>query len=516
MTELLALFPGYLTAHLQLSLLALALGGALSLPLGVWVTRRPRLESAALGAASVVQTVPSLALLAFMVPALAWASGWLDRGAGVELSSIGFLPALIGLTLYSVLPMLRNTVTGIAGVEPAVIEAARAVGMTARQRLWRVELPLALPVIIAGVRTAAVWVVGTATLSTPVGAPSLGNYIFSGLQTRNYAAVLLGCVGSAGLALALDGLIRGIERAYRARNRAGLALTLGIALLLLGVAVGSLVPRLGAPGAQPVAIGSKPFTEQYVLGELLSLQIERRAGAETRSVPSLGSTVAFDALRSGEIDVYVDYSGTIWATIMKRQELPPERAQVLREVTDFLEREAGVGVIASLGFENTYAVGMRKEHAAELGVERISELARLASRFEIASGYEFFARPEWRALRDSYGLDFAGLRGMDPSLMYPAVRDAQVDVIAAYSTDGRIAAYDIALLEDDLGVIPPYDALVLASARLRSTRPEVVDALRELEGALDENAMRRLNLRVDRGGEAPRSAARDFLDSRGR
>ena len=205
MSEQLALLPEYLTAHLQLTLLALLCSTAVSLPAGVAVTRVAWLERPVLGAAAVIQTVPSLALLAVMVPLLA--------GLGVQ--SIGFLPAFIGLTLYGVLPILRNTVTGIAGVDPALTEAARAVGMTPWQQLRRVELPLAMPVIVAGLRTATVWTVGVATLSTPVGATSLGNYIFSGLQTRNYTSVLVGCAAAAVLALVLDGLVRGLSAGGR-------------------------------------------------------------------------------------------------------------------------------------------------------------------------------------------------------------------------------------------------------------------------------------------------------------
>ena len=186
MSEQLALLPEYLTSHLQLTLLALLCSTAISLPLGVAITRVRWLETPVLALAGIIQTIPSLALLAIMVPLL----------ASLQLQSIGFLPAFVGLTLYGVLPILRNTVTGIAGVNPAQREAARAVGMTEAQQLRRVELPLALPVIIAGLRTATVWTVGIATLSTPVGATSLGNYIFSGLQTRNYAAVLVGCVAA--------------------------------------------------------------------------------------------------------------------------------------------------------------------------------------------------------------------------------------------------------------------------------------------------------------------------------
>ena len=215
MSDQLALLPGYLTAHLQLALVALAIGAALSVPLGIWITRRKSLEQAVLGTASVIQTIPSLALLAIMVPALAAVSTLTATAFGVELRSIGYAPALVALSLYSILPILRNTVTGIESVDRSLIEAARGVGMTDRQMLLRVELPLAMPVVVAGVRTATVWVVGTATLSTPVGATSLGNYIFSGLQTRNQTAVLVGCVAAALLALLLDNVIRCLEIGIR-------------------------------------------------------------------------------------------------------------------------------------------------------------------------------------------------------------------------------------------------------------------------------------------------------------
>ena len=207
MAEQLALLPGRLAAHLELSLTALALAALLSVPLGVRVARRSGTSSVILAAVGAAQTIPSLALLAIMVPALASLGLLLHvplAALGLELRGIGVAPALVALTLYGMLPILRNTVTGLAGVDPAVREAARGVGMTPRQQLWRVELPLALPVIVAGLRTSAVWIVGTATLSTPVGATSLGNFIFSGLQTRNADAVLVGCVAAALLALALD------------------------------------------------------------------------------------------------------------------------------------------------------------------------------------------------------------------------------------------------------------------------------------------------------------------------
>ena len=507
MREQLALLPGYLIAHLQLSLAALFVGAGVSIPLGIWVTQRPRLERAVLGVASALQTIPSLALLAIAVPLLAGVGALLAR-VGIPLRGIGYLPALLALSLYSMLPILRNTVTGLAGVDASVLEAARAVGMTRRQRLLRVELPLALPVIVAGLRTAAVWVVGTATLSTPVGATSLGNFIFSGLATRNDAAVLVGCVASAALALGLDALIRALEGALRARRPQQAVPALAVLALLVTVALGAALT--GRSDVRPVRIGSKVFTEQYVLAELLALRVAA-AGGNAERVPSLGSTVAFDALRSDEIDLYVDYAGTIFATIMHREAMHDRREAVLSDVTRFLAEQHRIRVVCALGFENTYALAMREGEALAHRVRTISQLAPLSPRLRLGSDYEFLQRPEWRALRQRYGLRFGEERSMDPALMVRAIAENQVDVISAFSTDGRIEAERLRVLEDDRGAIPPYDAILLAGPRLAREQPELLASLaRALGGAIDADAMRRMNLAVDGAGRSPAEVAREF------
>jgi len=497
MSEALVQLPGFAVAHLQLSLAALALAASLCLPLGVLAARSPRAGSAVLGFASVVQTIPSLALLAIMVPLLA---------------TIGFLPALVALTLYGALPILRNTVAGLLGVGRELVEAAEGVGMTASQRLFRVELPLAAPVIVAGLRTSTVWVVGTATLSTPVGAPSLGNLIFGGLQTRNTALVLVGCVAAALLALGLDQVLALLERGVRTRERGRVRAAAALLVLLGVLAAGSAVEARLVPERAAIRIGAKPFTEQYVLAEVLAGWIEREAGRRSKALHGLGSTVLFDALVTGEIDAYVDYSGTLWATILRRTGAPPPRAELLADVESFLARKHGIEVAARLGFENTYALAMRADRARSLGVARIGDLAGVAARLEIAGDYEFFQRAEWRALRAAYGLAFRARRTMDPSLMYAAAAAGEVDVISAYSTDGRIAALELVLLEDERGVIPPYDALVLASPRLQARAPEVVEALRRLEGAIDAGTMRRMNFAVDHDGRTPAEVAGTFVE----
>ena len=320
-------------------------------------------------------------------------------------------------------------------------------------------------------------------------------------------------MGAALLALGLDQTIGLLERGVRERSRPRTRLAL-VLLVAFGVAaLSTLAGPAAAPAAQ-IRIGAKPFTEQFVLAELLAATIERETGQPSQPLHGLGSTVLFDALRAGEIDVYVDYSGTLWATILGRSGAPPPRAQLLADVSSALEREHGVRVVAALGFENTYALALRRARAEALGVRRISELVPHAPALEIGGDYEWFQRAEWRALLAAYGLAFRATRTMDPTLMYGAVADGLVDVISAYSSDGRIAAYDLVLLEDDRGAIPSYDAVVLVSAGLATRAPEVVAALHALDGSIDADAMRRMNLAVDQAGRTPREVAREFLASR--
>ncbi len=494
LAEQLVLLPDYLGQHLLLSLGALAAGIGLSLPLAIAVTRIRPLQAPVLMVASAIQTVPSLALLALMVPLL---------------GRIGFVPALLALILYSVLPVIRNTVTGIQEVDANLIEAGRGMGMTPGQLLRKVQLPLALPVIIAGIRTATVWVVGMATLSTPVGATSLGNYIFSGLQTQNYVAVLVGCVAAAALALLLDGLIRLLEIGARRRQRGLLALA---GLLLVGVLAAGLGPLLAGPrpdARASVVIGGKTFTEQYLLVELLERRLSA-VGFAPRKVESLGSTVAFDALLAGRIDAYVDYSGTIWANYMGR-DTNPGRSAVLREVRGWLAAKHGIRDVIPLGFENAYALAMSRTAARERGIRTIGELAAQSADLTLAGDYEFFARPEWTALQASYGLEFRELVSMDSTLMYAAAANGDADVITAFSTDGRIAAFDLVTLADPVEAIPPYDALLLIGPGVADARPGLLSALEPLHDRLSGELMRAANRRVDLDGESVAEAAR-WLD----
>ena len=498
--------PDYLGQHVLVSLTALALGLAISFPLSLYAVRRPHLRTALLAVASIVQTIPGLALLALFYPLLLAIAALTTRAFGFDFSALGFLPSVLALALYSMLPVIRNTITGIEGVDPSLRRAAQGVGMTERQSLFMVELPLAMPVIMAGIRTAAVWVIGTATLATPIGQTSLGNYIFSGLQTQNWVFVLFGCIAAALLALIVDLLLSLMERGAARRRRT--PVVAGLAGLALVVAL-ALAPSLGARKADYI-IGAKTFSEQYILAALIAQRLEAN-GSTARRREGLGSSIIFDALAASEIDAYVEYTGTIWANVMKRTDIK-SRAETLAEVSDWLRRERGIVQAGTLGFENAYALAMKRSAAERLGIRSIADLARHAPQLTIAGDYEFLSRPEWAALRKAYGLNFKAERTMQPEFMYPAAGN-EVDVISAYTSDGRIAQFDLVVLDDPKGVIPPYDAVLLISPK-RAGDTALFNALKPLDNAIDVTLMREANLRANKG-EAPEQVARWMADRLG-
>lgn len=495
-SEALGHLPDYLGNHVRVSVTALALGLAVSLPLALIARNKPVLRGALLGFASVVQTVPGLALLALFYPLLLAIAALTLTWLGFSFSAFGFLPAVLALALYSMLPVLRNTITGLQGVDPAILEAAQGVGMTPRQSLFMVELPLALPVMMAGIRTAAVWVIGTATLSTPIGQTSLGNYIFAGLQTQNWVFVLFGCFAAAALALLVDQLLALVESGIRARSRLRTALG-GIGVLALVAA--TLVPSM-ARSPSSYIVGAKTFTEQYVLAALMAQRL-RAEGLSASSREGLGSNVIYDALKSNDIDLYVDYSGTLWANQFHHTDIRP-RAELLAELKTTLAQQ-NITLLGELGFENAYALVMPRQRAEALRIHSIADLASHAGSMSIAGDYEFFSRPEWAGLQKAYGLSFRAQRQMQPDFMYAAVASGEVDVIAGYTSDGLIAKYNLVVLDDSRRAIPPYDAIVLLSPKRADDRA-LRAALAPLLGRIDIATMREANLRAS-GNDATSS-----------
>ncbi|HSB62130.1 MAG TPA: ABC transporter permease/substrate-binding protein [Vicinamibacteria bacterium] len=477
--------------HVVLVLVATAAAVAIGLPLGLAMTRSPRLARVLLGLAGLAQTVPSLALFGFLLP--------LPLVGG-----IGARTAVLAMVLYALLPILRNTYTGIRQVDPAVLEAATGMGMNDGERLRIVELPLALPVILAGVRVAAVVSVGTATIAAAVGAGGLGTYVFRGLATVNPRLTLAGAVPAALLALFVDGLLAAVEKSRRPA-RAAVALAASAAAVTAVLLAGS-----ARPSSRAVVVGSKNFTEQVVLGELLAAHLESRGFTVDRRL-NLGGTLCHQAVVAGKMDVYVEYTGTALTDILKRPAIT-DPAAVLREVREGY-RPLGLVVGEPLGFNNTFAFVMRRDRAAERGIARLSDLARHAATLRVGLFGEFLEREDGMpGLERAYGFRF-GLRPreMDLGLLYQALTERQVDLVVGSATDGLIAALDLLVLEDDRRYFPPYDAVTVANAGSLLAHPGLEGALQALQGRIEEAAMRGMNHAVDGLHRPPARVAREFL-----
>ena len=485
---------GLVVQHLILVLLSTAVAVAIGVPVGILLTRRPRLARPVLAVAGVLQTIPSLALFGFLIP-LPFIGG------------IGARTAIVALVLYALLPIVRNTFTGIRQVDPAVLEAATGLGMTDGERLRLVELPLALPVVLAGVRIAAVVSVGTATIAAAVGAGGLGTYVFRGIATVDTRLILAGAVPAAALALAVDALLARVERSRRPARAAGaLAAVVVASLLVLAFSSGR-----AAPARSRVVVGSKNFTEQVVLGEILAAALEDRGLTVDRRLNLGGTTLCHEAVRSGQIDVYVEYTGTALTEILGRP-ARSDRDGVLSDVRAGYV-PLGLTVGPALGFNNTFALVTRKDTSRRLGLQRLSDLAAHADTLRVGLFGEFVERADGLpGLMAAYGFKFAvPPTEMDLGLLYPALQADRVDVVVGSATDGLIAANDLVVLEDDRHYFPPYDAVPVVNTASRAAHPEIDSALASLAGRLDEAAMRRLNLAVDGAHRSPAAVAREFL-----
>ncbi|MBD3232305.1 MAG: ABC transporter permease subunit [candidate division Zixibacteria bacterium] len=508
--------------HVILTGISTGIAISLGIPLGILAVRIRWLRGTLTGAVGILQTIPSLAMLAILLALL---------------EKIGTVPAIIALVMYALLPIVRNTLAGIEGVSPSVLEAARGIGMTPRQRLSIVEVPLALPVIVAGIRTAAVVGVGIATLSAFIGAGGLGQFINRGLALSNTNLILLGAIPAAILALLVDAAIAtsqwGIE--YKKKGDASgkiskrviriLAILAPLFIVIAGLAAyysqrdlplsSAFTSDSDSSVSGSVTIATKNFTEQFILGELMTQIVEDRTNIRVNKKFNLGGTmICHGALVSNAIDLYAEYTGTALTAILNKDVIP-ESGEVLELIKQSYRERFDARWLPPFGFNNTYAITVRKEDAKRYDLTGISDLAPIAD--ELTAGFtaEFVERPDgFPGLRKEYGLEFAQVIDLDPSIMYQAVSNGEVDVICAFATDGRIAAYNLQPLEDDSNFFPAYYAAPVVRSEVLETYPELETALKVLAGILNDKTMQELNYEVDEEKRQPSEVARDFLKER--
>lgn len=496
--------------HIELSFIALLIAIVISIPLGLLLTRYPRLASSVIGVASLFQTIPSLALLGFMIPIL----------------GIGMFPAIVALTVYALLPILRNTYTGIMNVEKPIKEAGIGMGMTSMQVMLKVELPLALSVIMAGIRTATVMLIGVATLASLVGAGGLGDLIFRGISTVNTELILAGTIPSALLALLFDFLLGWMERAVTPKGMRkgakktskfakGLRIGLGTALIL---AIAAGIVAKGNPfGSDSIVVGGKNFTEQDILTHMMASLIEAKTDLTVVRKPFLGgSQVTHSALVKGNIDIYPEYTGTGWTSVLKEEPLGGKPEETYERVKAAYEKNFNVTWLQPIGFNNTYTLAMSRKRAEQQGIETFTDLARKSNNFVLGATHEFLERPDgYIGLQQAYGMKFKEVKGLDPGLTYSAVKEGTTDVNDAFSTDGRIEAFDLKVIKDDKQYFPPYYAVPIIRMDTLKEHPELAEVLNLLAGKIDDREMSVLNGKVDLQGAQAREVAEQWLKDEG-
>jgi len=494
--------------HIVLVFVSILVAVIIGVPVGVLLTRYRAFRGPVLGIANVMQTIPSLALFGFLIP-LPFIGG------------IGTRTALVALVLYSLLPIIRNTVTGILNVDPNVREAAVAMGMTGGQVLRQVELPLAMGVIVTGIRVATVIAVGVTTIAAAVGAGGLGVYIFRGLRQYDNNLLLAGALSAALLALAADFLLGLVERQFSFERKPSSAkgvvarrVALAVAVVLV---VGGVVFWLGrsTPASENrVAVGSKDFTESALLAEIVAQMLEARGVSVERRF-ELGGNLPHEALVAGTLDLYPEYTGTAFTAILQHAPITDPRA-VYDQVKQEYANRFKVEVSQPLGFENTFAILVRGEDARRLNLKTISNAATEAPRWRAGFGQDFMSRADgYPGFSKTYGLKFAEVREMDLSLTYIALSSRQVDLIAGNSTEGRIPTLDLFQLTDDRRYFPPYEAVYIVRQDSLTRVPALQEVLGKLANAISTDEMRRLNYEIDGRKRDPKEVVKEWLKGRG-
>ena len=497
--------------HLFLVFVSTALAVLIGVPLGILLTRRKSLQTPVLGVANILQTVPSLALFGLLIP-ISFIGG------------IGAKTAIIALTVYSFLPIIRNTVTGIEGVDRKVKEAATAMGMTDWQILRTVELPLAAPVILTGIRVAVVIAVGVATIAAAVGAGGLGTYIFRGLRQNDNNLLLAGAIFSALLALFADFALGQIEKVYQLKNLrddvsvkrrkfVAVGAVVLIALIFAVPFIANFRSNLinSENSNQTIRVGSKDFTESVILAEILAQMLEKR-GINVERQFELGGNLAHDALLSNNLDVYPEYTGTAYTAILKHQPIT-DTEKVYDETKKEYAEKLDLTISPPLGFSNDFAILVRGGAARKDNLKTISNAVPISKNWQAGFGQDFMSRADgYAGFVKAYRFDFAKQpREMDLALTYRALKSGELDIIAGNSTDGLITALDLFQLTDDKKFFPPYQAVFIA----RNDKAEILrESFEKLNNALSTDEMRKLNYAVDGEKHTPKEVAAEWLKGR--
>ena len=502
MSKLLATFQerfgDWVTAlgqHLQLSLLTLLLAIFLAVPLAIYLSTRKRASNWILQLAGIFQTIPSMALLGLFIPIM----------------GIGTLPALTALVIYAIFPILQNTITGLQGIDPSLEEAGVAFGMTKWERLKKFEIPLAMPVIMSGIRTATVMIIGTATLAALIGAGGLGSFILLGIDRNNASLILIGALSSAFLAIAFNLLLKWMEKAKLRTIFAAFA------VMVIGLGASYTQSLLPKPKKENLVIAGKLGPEPEILANMYKILIEKNTDMTVTVKPNFGKTTfLYEALKKGDIAIYPEFTGTVTESLLKpAPQVGHDPGAVYQAARDGIKRQDDLALLKPMAYQNTYAVAVPKKIAQEYGLKTISDLKKVEGKLKAGFTLEFNDREDGnKGLQKVYGLHLQ-VSTMEPALRYQAIQSGDIQITDAYSTDAELARYDLVVLEDDKQLFPPYQGAPLMKEALLKKHPELEGILNQLAGKITAEQMSQMNYQVGVEGKSAAQVARDFLVKEG-
>ncbi|MCB2293534.1 ABC transporter permease subunit [Clostridium algoriphilum] len=503
----------YFIQHIQLTLFSILIAVVIAIPLGILIVRYRKLSAPVIGFTNIVQSVPSLALLGFLIPLL----------------GIGSKPAIIMVVMYSLLPILKNTFTGLTNIDPSLIEAADGMGLTNTQTLLKVRFPLAMPIIMSGIRISSVTAIGLMTIAAFIGAGGLGYLVFQGVSTVDNNMILAGAIPASLLAIVLDFILgkvedivvpEGIKTNHTNKTRgkniffSSKKFKLGVSALVLVIILSTIVASF-ISSSNTIVVGSKNFSEQLILGDMVSSLIEDKTKYKVDRKLNLGATnVVFTAMKSKDVDLYVEYTGTALVNILKQPTMTDPK-KVYEASKAGLAKKYGIEMLNPIGFNNTYVMAVKKDFAKKNNLETISDLSKISPKVIAGVTMDFSNRPDgFLGLKEKYNLKFKSVKGIDGGLRYTALNSNETQVLDAFSTDGLLKKFDLKLLKDDKAFFPPYYAVSLVNADTLKKYPELKGVLSLLDGKINDAEMRAMNLKVDTGAQS-KTVADDFLRSKG-
>ena len=480
--------------HMQISFISIFIAVIIAVPLGIYLTRHRKIAELIIQIAAIFQTIPSLALLGILIPFV----------------GIGQVPAIIALVIYAILPILRNTYTGIKEIDPVLIEASKAMGMYKIKRLFKVELPLAMPVIMAGIRTSMVLIIGTATLAALIGAGGLGDLILLGIDRNNNSLILLGAIPAALFAIIFDFLLKFLEKV----SLKNIVKIMGLSIVIIGLFI--TVPYLNS-SKKELVIAGKLGSEPEILINMYKLMIEQDTDLKVSLKPGMGKTsFLFNALKSGDIDIYPEFTGTVLDSFIKELAKSKDAKEVYKQARYGMNEKFSMTLLKPMKYNNTYAIAVSDDLAKEYNLSSISDLKNIENKVKAGFTLEFADRDDgYKGLSKVYGLSFDELKTMEPKLRYNAINSKDINLLDAYSTDSEIQQYNLKLLKDDKNFFPPYQGAPLMLNKTLEKYSEIQEPLEKLSGKITDEEMSEMNYKVNIKGESPYEVAKEFLKKEG-